>query len=112
MNPAEAHALAQFNPAQFLASGDQRLRQRTPALARAGMRSGWEAISRRGSLRKRRSLLLALFCPLCVEGKCSAYPVSRSFMPDAFRQFAPILHAGLHATRGPEAEPAVSLPPY
>ena len=107
MNPAEAHALAQFIRRNFSPAEISGLRQRTQRWhaqdeIRLG-RSPAPALSESADL-----YCCALFCPLLVEGKCSAYPVRPVICRTHFVSSHPSSCRPACDSR-PEAEPAVSL---
>jgi hypothetical protein len=107
MNPAEAHALAQFIRRNFSQPDIRDLRQRTQRWhaqdeIRLG-RSPAPALSESADL-----YCCALFCPLLVEGKCSAYPVRPVICRTHFVSSHPSSCRPSCDSR-PEAEPAVSL---
>ena len=107
MNPAEAHALAQFVRRNFSQTEIRGLRQRTQRWhaqdeIRLG-RSPAPALSESADL-----YCCALFCPLLVEGQCSAYPVRPVICRTHFVSSHPSACRPACDLR-PEAEPAVSL---
>lgn len=107
MNPAEAHALAQFVRRNFSKTEIRDLRQRTQCWhaqdeIRLG-RSPEPALSASADLCRG-----ALFCPLLVEGRCSAYPVRPFICRTHFVSSHPASCRPSCDSR-PEAEPAVSL---
>jgi len=107
MNPAEAHALAQFIRRNFSPAEISGLRQRTQRWhaqdeIRLG-RSPAPALSESADL-----YCCALFCPLLVEDKCSAYPVRPVICRTHFVSSHPSSCRPACDSR-PEAEPAVSL---
>lgn len=107
MNPAEAHALAQFIRRNFSAEETDRLRWRV-RLWHAQDEIRLDRPPGPGSPASSELDRCGLFCPLLVEGRCSVYPVRPVICRTHFVSSHPSLCRASFDSR-PAAEPAVSL---